>query len=378
MSEPDHENTDVHGDSIKNVLLEAARKTLGNSVELIFGPKRVRAIGDAKADTSAYAIRRVAEAKAYEIVTLEQARLEAEALRKEAKLPILERAKDRIVSGEILKQENIENVLMGAVAAAESETSGGEARPIDLDWMLRFLDGAGFVSNRQLQQIWSKILLRQATLDSSGISIMTLDCLRLLDAELATIFLNVASLLSFVSVISDSNLVDVISKYPMPERTHLDRLQELGLLQYREREKMILVIGEAFCVLDQKCFEIIGPPPRFFTLSIRGLELASALIKGYRAECDNPGFALQHFSPQQLRKEIALLFLNSVGPELTVEIYLEFPKDTKITLTRVAEYKSGGDATFLTNRTKPPLNKMTERIMREFLTKQVIWKKRRT
>jgi hypothetical protein len=377
MSEQDHEDIDAQGGSITNVLIEAARKTLGNSVELIFGPKRVRAIGDAKADTSAYAIRRVAEAKAYEIVTLEQAKLEAEALRKGATLPILDRAKDRIVSGEILKQENIENVLTGAVAAAEREKSGSEGRPIDLDWMLRFLDAAGFVSNQQLQRIWSKILLRQAALDSSGISIMTLDCLRLLDAELATIFLKAASLLSYISVISDANLVDIISKYPMPERTHLDRLQELGLLQYREKEKLILMIGEAFCVLDPKCFDVIGPPPRFFTLSIRGLELASALIKDYQAECDNARFALEHFSPEQLRKEISLLFLNSVGPNLTTSIYLELPKDTKITLTRVAEYKSGGDATYLTNRVKPPLNKMTEKIMREFLTKQIIWKKRR-
>lgn len=376
MSEPSDGDFQVRADSITGVLVEAARKTLGNSIELILGPKRVRAIGEAKADSSAYAIRRAAEAKAYEIVTLEQARIEAQALHNEAKLPILDRAKDRIISGEILKQENIERVLAGALSAAEREPSVSGSRPIDLEWMLRFVEGAGFVSNEQLQEIWSKILFRQAAPDCSGISIMALDCLRLLDAQLATTFLKAASLLSYISIISNLNLESVINKYPMPERTHLDQLEELGLLERKVREDLYLVVGGTYCVLDERCLESFAPVPRFFSLSIRGFELASALIKGYDHWNHNPEFALEHFTPEQLKREITLLFLNSVTPnDLTVKIWLDLPKQVKFELNSIEEYRSGGNAMFRADQRQPPLEEVTEAILREFLTEQIIWRK---
>jgi hypothetical protein len=324
MSEQKEEDNFTHGGSVTTVLLDAARQALGSSIELIFGPQRVRSIGEAKGDSSAYAMRRAAEAKAYEIVTIEAAKLEAESLRRDA-AQTLTRARDRIISGEILKQDNIECVLAGAVNASQEEKPSGGPRSIDHDWMTRFIEGAGFISNQQLQEIWSRILFRQATTDSSGISIMTLDCLRLLDAELANIFLKVASLLSYFTILSDHNLIDLISKYPMAERTHLDRLEELGLLRYRDKESLFSMVGNAFCALDKRCFEVFGPPPRFFSLSIRGFELASALIKGYETEAGHPNIALEYLSSDQIRGEIVMLFMSSLGSdsELNVDISVD-------------------------------------------------------
>jgi hypothetical protein len=275
-----------------------------------------------------------------------------------------------------MKQENIEKVLTGAIGDAQQEKGVNASQEIDLDWMTRFIEGAGFVSNQQLQKIWSKILVRQATKEATGVSIMALDCLRLLDAELAGFFLKAASLLTYLTILSDSNLDDVIENRPMVERTHLDRLEELGLLQYRDKESLFLLAGNAFCVLDKGCFEAASPPPRFFTLSIRGFELASALIKEYDIDCGDSRIALEYFSSEQIRAEISKLFsssLDSPGRGLIVDISLDVPNGPQIELNGILKYNSGGDAIFRANCAKPSDLSSADSIFKEFLLRQIEW-----
>jgi len=371
----DDDDTTMLPGSTKNavsaVLVDAAQRALGTSIELLFGPRKVRAIGEARGDASAYAIRRAAEAKAYELVTLERARIEVEELRKQQ---ALERAKERIISTEIRKQANMENILVQAIATAERESWTGDARPIDIDWMMRFLDGAGYVSRENLQQIWSKVLVRQAKSDQSTTSVMALDCLRLLDAELATTFLKAAALLSYISILSSSSLSDAMPSYPMIERTQLDRLLEIGLLQLRDREELHIVIGNAVCSLDKKCFEIFAPTPRFYSLTTRGFELATALIDGYQIECRHPDFALQFFTRSELLSEIRYVFEHSVlRDRLKVEIFWDDGK-RQIALDDTTYVKN--ELFFISSKGKKPARAFgMESILWDFLNSRVRWNK---
>lgn len=364
---------------ISNVILDAAKKVLGNGVELIFGPHRVKAIGDAKAETSAYAIRKAAEAKAYEIVTLEQARIDAEELRHKAHSLTLERAKERVISTEIVKQTNVEAILELAMKSAGDANGDAKPRPIDSEWMMHFFDGAAYISNDKLREIWAKIIYRQARADTQAASIMTLDCLRLLDAELADVFVKSANLLSYMSIISDGNLISLVSDYPMPERTHLDRLCEIGLLTKVEKEDLFSMVGGAFLALDKKCFETFAPMPKFFRLSIRGAELACAILKDYKPVNTSCAVARRTFSAKQLKEEIGLMLLNSVLPgSLKARFSLEIPRKRGVSFNLVqCESLAVGDHDYIfyADISKPKLEKTEiDEVLKEFFEERVKWK----
>jgi hypothetical protein len=148
--------------------------------------------------TRPWMLKRIADAKAYSIRTLEAARTEAEvsnireiaAAKSAAKMlrhrtllalddevsdvatpdPVLEvsepkllsersfesRIEERLRAREETRQSNLEKISVGAAAALEEDEVSDV--PVDPDWIARFFASAEDVSNAQMQGMWSALL----------------------------------------------------------------------------------------------------------------------------------------------------------------------------------------------------------------------------
>ncbi|MCL2577583.1 MAG: DUF2806 domain-containing protein [Defluviitaleaceae bacterium] len=114
-------------------------------------------------------IRRLADARAYEIKTI------SEVTRSNIDMPIVynpengividtsnfkgltERAVERFKFHEIIKQQNIESVISKAYLELENSEKVPND-PVEQDWILRFFNAVGEVSSEQMQVIWAKVL----------------------------------------------------------------------------------------------------------------------------------------------------------------------------------------------------------------------------
>ncbi len=182
-------------------------------------------------------IRRMADAKAYEIKTI------GDELRNNADLPIVydasgefsvdisdyealaKRAGRRIAYQEVAKQENIETIVDAAYDSLQGAHEVGDGE-ISREWMHRFIDAAGDISTEELQKIWSKVLAGEV-LEPSSFSLRTLECLRNLDVRDANLFEQLCKVvISNRFVINDNEL---LRKHGMPYAFIL-HLDESGLL----------------------------------------------------------------------------------------------------------------------------------------------------
>jgi len=135
------------------------------------------------------AIRKEAEAKAYETKLLGKASAEAEAEKvravglaeAEKKLVlanvdqgILDRAKARLVLREVQRQQNIENISEEALKVLPTDVS---PTPLSDDWRTRFFNIAEDVGDEEMQKIWGKLLAGEVTQPGSY-SLRALEVLR--------------------------------------------------------------------------------------------------------------------------------------------------------------------------------------------------------
>ena len=70
-------------------------------------------------------------------------------------LSIQQRAQNRIMHREQMRQENIERIALGAAKELPTTVSSEE---IDTDWITQFFDHAQDVSDLDMQKLWSRIL----------------------------------------------------------------------------------------------------------------------------------------------------------------------------------------------------------------------------
>jgi uncharacterized repeat protein (TIGR03899 family) len=146
-----------------------------------------------------YGIRREAEAEAYKLKVIEQARIEqkseeikALASAKKDELLILdsatstleERAAARKRFDELKRQKNLENVLKGAFGYIKDDVS--EER-VDPDWMQSLIKYAEGANSEHLQDLWSRVLAGETELPGS-FSLRALETLKKMSKRDAEIF----------------------------------------------------------------------------------------------------------------------------------------------------------------------------------------------
>ena len=65
----------------------------------------------------------------------------------------VKRTKERLVLQELMKQQNIDSVVDNAYDLLEKLDKVSD-EPLDRDWLNRFFNSVGVVSNEQMQKIW--------------------------------------------------------------------------------------------------------------------------------------------------------------------------------------------------------------------------------
>ncbi|WP_406824126.1 DUF2806 domain-containing protein [Pedobacter sp. KACC 23697] len=123
--------------------LEKLITLIGEGIGSLYEPTKIRR----KADAEAYRIEKMAEAKAKGLI-----------ISSKAELTIAEKAHNRILIQEIDRQINIEDIAQKTVKyLKESDV----LEDIDQDWKTRFFNKAKDISNDEMQEIWANILANE-------------------------------------------------------------------------------------------------------------------------------------------------------------------------------------------------------------------------
>lgn len=132
------------------------------------------------------AIRKDAEAKAYEIEIIERAKSKAIAEGKEIDAETYDRLQERLLHKETKRQINIDNVSQIAAEQLSQERVVSD-EPVDKDWTSRFFNIVEDVSDEEMQQLWGRILAGEVKQPKSY-SLRTLELLKNLSKREADVF----------------------------------------------------------------------------------------------------------------------------------------------------------------------------------------------
>ena len=104
-------------------------------------------------------IRKEADARAYEIKVIEEAKSLAASEAKLIESVTDERIAQRLVAKEIRRQENIDSVVEMAAKNLKGKTVSDKM--VDEDWATRFFDIVQDVSKDEMKVLWAKILSKE-------------------------------------------------------------------------------------------------------------------------------------------------------------------------------------------------------------------------
>lgn len=177
------------------------------------------------------AIRKEADAKAYEIEIIERAKTKAEAEGKLTEVLTLDKIQERIIHKETKRQLNIDNISQIAAEQLSHEEHVSE-EPVEEDWATRFFNIAEDISDEEMQGLWGKILAGEVKQPKS-FSLRTLELLKNLSRKEAEVFNKISN---FVIVSHNSPFVfqgeedEILNKYDINFNDRL-LLVEMGLFQ---------------------------------------------------------------------------------------------------------------------------------------------------
>lgn len=250
-----------------NKLIDTVSAALGKWYEPIH-KKRMAKAGAYEIDEVSEALRRNADVIAVYNNTEVRAQLP------EDMQQLIERAQLRNISQEIKKQDNIEKVVDKASEFLEAETEVSE-EPVDTDWITRFFNCVGEVSNEKMQTIWAHILADEVKQPGS-FSLRTLDTVRNVSRNEAEIFQKIVKLV--VTDINKSNCfissnLSLLKKYNVTY-DEIIKLQDCGLLRYNENMNLDMK-------LDRKTNALLLNMGRALLFGYSGNDTISILIGGF-------------------------------------------------------------------------------------------------
>jgi len=137
------------------------------------------------------AIRKEADARAYEVSVIEKAKTDSSVYRYEIEQDMLDKIEERRIFREVRKQKNIDNVIKLAIDELKDDFDVSSI-PVDEDWVVRFFSIAEDISNEQMQQLWGKILAGEVKSPNS-FSLHTIEYLKNMSKEEADLFSKAAN-----------------------------------------------------------------------------------------------------------------------------------------------------------------------------------------
>jgi uncharacterized repeat protein (TIGR03899 family) len=133
-----------------------------------------------------------ANAEAYRIEKLEEAKAKGLILKSDAEFEIIERAQERFAHREINRQINLESIVEKSTKHLGETVS---EQPVDEDWRTRFFNKSQDVTNEDMQEVWGKILAEEVT-QPGKISFRTLEVISNISKNEASLF-EIACKISF-------------------------------------------------------------------------------------------------------------------------------------------------------------------------------------
>ncbi|WP_413998576.1 DUF2806 domain-containing protein [Flavobacterium sp. W1B] len=145
------------------------------------------------------AIRKEADAKAYEIAVISKAKAIANVESTLIDLELTERIQNRIIYQETRKQFNIDNIVEVAADQLNVENEVSDEK-VESDWITRFFNIAQDISDEDMQKLWGRILAGEIKQPKS-FSLRAIELLKNLSKEEAEIFTKICQL----KIISSTN-----------------------------------------------------------------------------------------------------------------------------------------------------------------------------
>lgn len=131
-----------------------------------------------------YKIGLLADAEAKKNKVMIQSEIEGKLIAEKAKESLSERAEQRKLYKEKLKQNNIENVIRYAILAPPKKISD---ESVDPEWLDAFVDNAETVSSEVMQKLWAKVFVKEIE-EPGRFSLKSLEFLKKLTRHEAEIF----------------------------------------------------------------------------------------------------------------------------------------------------------------------------------------------
>ena len=185
------------------VLIEKVSEAVGG----VFRPMQIKRVAEAKAETE-----KIKASARIEVSEIEQ------------------RAVARLFNEEGKKQENIEKIAINAAIQLEDSA---KPEDIDSDWIANFFDRCRLISDKEMQELWSKLLAGEAN-QPGYYSKRTINIVANLDKDDAQLFTN---LLTFKWQVDDLVATLVYDEY---HKIYNDRginfnslhhLEDIGLIK---------------------------------------------------------------------------------------------------------------------------------------------------
>lgn len=172
------------------------------------------------------------------------------------------------------EQLNLEAIERRALVLVEQDSSNDKSRELDDDWLSRFADLAQKVSDKDIQEIWARVLSSAALDTKARVSAAALQLLALMDGDVAKQFAKFCSL--------ESKLEGVpigIGKRDEADLLGIDpfMLREAGLIEQQRKETRFQIFNAR--IGDDRSGRT-GESTTCWGTTMRGFELYRAVLKG--------------------------------------------------------------------------------------------------
>lgn len=207
---------------------------------------------------------------------------------------------------EITKLKNFINTANFAAEDLNKEDIFSD-EPIDFDWLMRFFDAVGNISNEELQKLWGKVLAGEVK-NSGNFSLRTLDIVRNMTQKEAKLFNDFCR---YILISGDCYCIysngfresdntnrlskEIITKKGYKYSTHIIPLIECGLLSIDNTLATDFQFEKVLTVYNQNMVSFIMANPNddvtmsidAYFLTTCGIELFNIISQSNDFSCDN-------------------------------------------------------------------------------------------
>jgi Protein of unknown function (DUF2806) len=258
-------------EAVAEVVTEGGRSVI-RGIERLGGASTAKWVTtkEAKAEAAGMAIKTEAEIQRDRALTHALREAELEEIEHQA---LLKRGANRLCHELAWEQANLESIAVRSLELTEQSPNADKGRDIDDDWMFAFARYAQVVSDKDVQELWARILSSAAMAEGQKLSAAALQTMSLLDKKVATDFRKFCAVLATFPFYPGHDRCGE----PDAETQNIDlgSLTELGLIHGKTVQE--------YSFLDFSMS--IGFPDQIrlfhseFALTGRGAEIANAVFR---------------------------------------------------------------------------------------------------